>query len=65
MRRTQKDPLYQQYYKLIHEKNAKGIFTATRKYENKINRKIKYINPVINFLTENKVTGTVYKKIRK
>ena len=59
------NPLYQQYYRLIHEKDAKGIFTATRKFENKINRKIKYINPVINFLTENKVTGTVYKKIRK
>ena len=58
------NPLYQQYYKLIHEKNAKGIFTATRKFNNKLNRRKKYINPAINFLTENKVTGTIYKKVR-
>ena len=37
------NPLYQQYYKLIHEKNAKGIFTATRKFNNKLNRRKKYI----------------------
>ena len=58
------NPLYQQYYRLIHEKNAKGIFTATRKYNTKLNRRKKYINPAINFLTENKVTGTIYKKLR-
>ena len=59
------NPLYQRYYQLIHEKNAKGIFTYTKHYKNSQNRKKKYINPVINFLTENKVTGTVYKKLRK
>ena len=58
------NPLYQQYYRLIHEKNAKGIFTATRKFNNKLNRRKKYINPAINFLTENKVTGTIYKKVK-
>ena len=56
--------LYQQYYKLIHEKNAKKIFSVTKKYKNKKKRKQRYINPVINFLTENKVTGAVYKNIR-
>ena len=58
------NPLYQQYYRLIHEKDAKGIFSATKKYQNKTTRRKKYINPMINFLTENKLTGTVYKKIR-
>lgn len=56
--------LYQQYYQLIHEKKAKKIFSATKKYKNRKHRKQKYINPVINFLTENRITGTVYKKIR-
>lgn len=59
------NPLYQKYYRLIHEKNAKGIFSATKKYQNKTTRRKKYINPMINFLTENKLTGTVYKKIRQ
>ena len=58
------NPLYQQYYRLIHEKNAKGIFSATKKYQNRQTRRKKYINPMIRFLTENKLTGTVYKKIR-
>ena len=58
------NPLYQQYYRLIHEKNSKGIFTATKKSQKKQIRRKKYINPMINFLTENKLTGTVYKKIR-
>ena len=58
------NPLYQQYYKLIHEKDAKGIFVAKRKYENKIRIKQKYINPVIDLISENKVTGKIYKKIR-
>lgn len=58
------NPLYQQYYKLIHEKNAKKIFLVTQKFKNKKTRKTKYINPLINFFTENKITGTIYKKIR-
>lgn len=58
------NPLYQKYYKLINDKNAKGIFTATRKYKNKLKRKKKLIDPAITFFTENKVTGTVYKKLR-
>ena len=58
------NPLYQQYYRLIHEKNAKGIFAAKRKFENKVRRKQKYINPVINLLTESRFTGTIYKKVR-
>ena len=58
------NPLYQQYYRLIHDKNAKGVINATRRYENRIRRIQKYVNPIINFLTENKISGTVYKKIR-
>lgn len=56
--------LYQQYYYLIHQKNAKGIFTVTKRYEKKARIKQKYINPAIDFITENKVTGTIYKRIR-
>lgn len=56
--------LYQQYYKLIHEKNAKRIFSVTKKYKNRKLRKEKYINPLIHFIVENKVTGTMYKKLR-
>lgn len=61
----QMNPLYRQYYQLIHEKNAEKIFSVTRKYNRKNDRKKKYIRPAINFLTENKITGTLYKKIRK
>lgn len=58
-------PLYRGYYKLIHEKNAKEIFSFTNRYKKKIMRRKKYINPIINFMTENRVTGTLYKKIRR
>lgn len=56
--------LYQQYYKLIHKKNAKKIFSVTKKYKNSKLRKEKYIMPIIHFIVENKVTGTIYKKLR-
>ena len=59
------NPLYRQYYKLIHEKNAKKIFTVKEKCKKKELRKKKIINPLLHFLTESKVTGTVYKKVRR
>lgn len=56
--------LYQRYYKLIHKKNAKSIFAVTEKYNKRKLIKMKYIKPLFHLLTENRVTGTVYKKIR-
>ena len=55
--------LYKKYYELIYAKNAKGIISTTRNYRNK--KKIKkYIRPTINYLTESKLTGTIYKRLR-
>lgn len=58
------NPLYQQYYKIIRKKNGKKIFAVTNKYYRKESLKNRYINPFIEFLTENSITGTLYKKIR-
>lgn len=55
------NPLYRKYYELIHKKDAKGILTFTKKYNRKQTFRKKYINPVINIITEN----AVYKKLRK
>lgn len=54
-------PLYRKYYELIHEKKAAKILSYTKNYKRKQAFKKKYINPLINFLTEN----ALYKKIRK
>ncbi len=54
-------PLYRKYYELIHEKKAAKILSFTKNYKRRQSFKIKYINPLINFLTEN----ALYKKIRK
>lgn len=59
------NPLYQQYYRLIHTKNAKGILSATKKYQNKLKRKKKYIDPAKNFLSENKFIASIYRIINK
>ncbi len=53
-------PLYRKYYELIHKKKASEILDFTKKYRRRQEIKRKYINPAINFLTEN----TVYKKLR-
>lgn len=53
-------PLYRKYYELIHKKKAARILSYTKAYKRKQAFKKKYINPLINFLTEN----PVYKKIR-
>lgn len=56
--------LLQGYYKLILRHDAKGFF----RFRNKIQRKQNFINhiwkPIVDWLTEGKVTGTLYKKIR-
>lgn len=55
--------LYKEYYKLIHDKDAKGIIKFTKKYRNK--RKKKIYTPLVHFLANNRFTGNVYKKIRR
>lgn len=57
--------LYQKYYKLIHRKRAKKIFIITEKYKNRELRKKRYVKPFLYFLTESKLMGTAYKKIRR
>ena len=54
------NPLYRKYYELIHKKKAAKILSFTKNYKRKQAFKKKYINPLINFLTEN----ALYKKIR-
>ena len=54
------NPLYRKYYELIHKKKAAKILSFTKNYKRKQEFKRKYINPLINFLTEN----AVYKKLR-
>lgn len=53
-------PLYRKYYELIHEKKTAKILSFTKNYKRRQAFKRKYINPLINFLTEN----ALYKKIR-
>lgn len=54
------NPLYRKYYELIHKKKAAKILSFTKNYKRKQEFKRKYINPLINLLTEN----VVYKKLR-
>lgn len=54
------NPLYRKYYELIHEKKAAKLLDFTKRYRRKQEIRKKYINPAINFLTEN----AIYKKIR-
>lgn len=56
--------LYQKYYELIHKKDAKGIIRYTKIYKSRKRRKTKYFAPVVNFVTESPVIGTLYKRIR-
>lgn len=54
------NPLYRKYYELIHKKKAAKILSFTKNYNRRQAFKKKYINPIINFLTEN----AIYKKLR-
>ena len=58
------NPLYQEYYKLIFEKNAKGLLSVTKKYKRKQEIKNKYWRPFVHFVTESKMTGWLYKAVR-
>ena len=61
----QLNPLYRKYYELIHLKKAKEVFTYTKWYHAKEKLKNQYVKPAINAITEGKITGTLYKKLRK
>lgn len=56
---------YRVYYKLIHQKRAKAIilYEADRKFMEKVKNNL--IAPILHWLTENRITGKLYKKIRK
>lgn len=61
-------PIYKKYYKLILKKDAEKIVDCMVDYINKTEEKRlakKHIRRrIMNFLTESKVLGSVYKKIR-
>lgn len=54
------NPLYRKYYELICAKKAAKILSFTKKYKRRQAFRKKYINPLINFLTET----AIYKKLR-
>lgn len=53
-------PLYRKYYCFIVEKKAERFIPYTERYNRNAEFRRKYINPLINFLTEN----AVYKALR-
>lgn len=55
------NPLYRKYYDFIFEKKAEKFLSYTEKYKQKAEFRRKYINPVINVLTET----TLYRYVRK
>lgn len=54
------NPLYRKYYELICAKKAAKILSFTKKYRRRQAFRKKYINPLINALTET----AIYKKLR-
>ena len=58
------NPLLQGYYRYIHEKDAEGLMNFVEKYIKQSKRKAARKAKVMDFLTESKVVGTAYKKIR-
>lgn len=56
---------YRVYYKLIHQKRPKAIvlYEADRRFAEKVKNKLIY--PVLHWLTESRIIGKLYKKIRK
>ncbi len=56
---------YRVYYKLIHQKRPKAIilYESDRKFAENVKNKL--INPVLHWLTESRIVGKLYKKIRK
>ncbi len=62
------NPVYKKYYELIHKKDAEKIVDCIVEYAKKIERKEqtkkKIKSQIMDFLTESKVVGSVYKQIR-
>ncbi|MBQ6570430.1 MAG: glycosyltransferase family 2 protein [Clostridia bacterium] len=58
------NPLYREYYRLIHEKKPAQILSFTEKYKRRQKFKTKYARPVANFITEGPVIGDIYKAVR-
>lgn len=58
------DKRYRVYYKLIHQKKPRTIilYEIQRKWAEKLDNQI--IKPMLHWLTEGKITGKLYKKIR-
>lgn len=56
---------YQKVYQLIHQKNASELIRFYYYYRRKKAVDNKVIKPFVGFVSENKVTGSLYKKIRK
>ncbi len=56
---------YRVYYKLIHQKRPKSIilYEADKKFAEKLEKKL--VKPVLHWLTESRIIGKLYKKIRK
>ncbi|MBQ7645877.1 MAG: glycosyltransferase, partial [Clostridia bacterium] len=60
-------PLYRKYYKLIRRKDAEGIITFTKKHrasEASRSKRRSFKSHLADFITEGKVTGSIYKKLR-
>ncbi len=53
-------PLYRKYYEFIVKKKAEKFIPYTQRYNRKSELRRKYVNPLINILTEN----AVYKSLR-
>ncbi len=58
------NPLYRKYYELIHEKNPEVIFRFTEHYKRKQAFRNNVTRPLVHFLTESKIIGSLYKMVR-
>lgn len=61
----QLNELYQGYYKMICNKDAKGIFKVTKRYNRKMAIDNKLIRPFKHFVTEGPIIGKIYKSVKK
>lgn len=55
---------YQWIYRIIHEKKPRKLVRFSNMFHRKEIIKERIIKPVIGFVSENKVTGKIYKKLR-
>ena len=59
------NPVLKKYYELILEKSPKGIIAFRKKCDRQQSFLQNAWKPFVNWLTENRITGTIYKAIRK